>query len=208
MGTNGRSDRLTETLFGKTRRAVLSLLYGHADESYYLRQLARVTGVGMGALQRELMQLSDAGIIRQERVGRQIFFRANPECPVFNELRSMVIKTFGLGDLLREALSPMIDRIRVAFIFGSVARGDPKRASDIDVMVIGKVTLKDIVGTLGPLQEKLSREINPIVYPVSEFRAKLGAGDHFLKSIMADEKEFLIGDADELERLGRERVAH
>lgn len=196
-----------ETLFGKTRRAVLSILYGHADESFYLRQLARMTGVGMGALQRELRQLSESGIILQERVGRQIFFKANPECPVFKELRTLVIKTFGVADQLREALSPLADRIRLAFIFGSVARGDPSRASDIDVMVVGNVTLRRIVERLGPLQEKLSREINPVVYPVHEFQSKISAKDHFLTRVIEEAKDFLIGDPDELERMGSKRMA-
>jgi predicted nucleotidyltransferase len=202
-----KGEKLSETLFGKTRRAVLSILYGHAEDSFYLRQLARMTGVGMGALQRELRQLSEAGIIRQDRVGRQIFFKANPECPIFEELRSLVIKTFGVADLLREALSPLAGRIRLAFIFGSVARGEPSRGSDIDVMVIGNVTLRDIVGRLGALQEKLSREINPVVYPVDEFRSKVSANDHFLNTVIKEAKDFLIGDSDELERLGRERLA-
>ena len=95
MSTTTEINKLGTTLFGKTRRAVLALLYSHPDESFYLRQLARMTGVGMGSLQRELKQLSEAGIIIRHEVGRQAFFKANRDCPLYSELKSLVYKTLG-----------------------------------------------------------------------------------------------------------------
>ena len=112
MSTAEKIDRLGATLFGKTRRAVLALLYSHPDESFYLRQIARVTGAGMGSLQRELKQLSEAGIIQRSEIGRQAFFKANSDSPVFSELRNLIIKTFGVADVLRAALSPLANTIK------------------------------------------------------------------------------------------------
>jgi predicted nucleotidyltransferase len=182
MSTKAEIGKLGTTLFGKTRRAVLALLYGHPDESFYLRQIARVTGAGMGSLQRELKQLSEAGVIQRSEIGRQAFFKANSDCPVFLELKNLIIKTFGVADVLRAALSPLAETIQVAFVFGSMVSGEFKQSSDLDVMVIGKIEFAEIVAALTPAQETLAREINPTVYPSGEFKSKLAEGHHFLKT--------------------------
>ena len=201
MVTTQYAGALETVLFGKTRRAVFSLLFGHTDESFYLRQIARRTNVGMGALQREVKLLSDAGIIRRSVRGKQVYFRANPDCPIFEELKGLVIKTFGVSDVLRAGLSELSDRIVVAFFFGSLIRGGESVSSDVDIMVVGNVTFAEVVSAVGPLQEALNREMNPTVYPEAEFREKLATGHHFLTSVLDEEKIFLIGDANELERL-------
>ncbi len=140
MSTIFKTDSLSATLFGKTRRAVLALLYSHVEEHFYLRQIARTAEVGLGAVQRELKKLSEAGIIRRTIRGRQVYYQANPECPVYPELKSLVVKTVGVGDVLRTALVPLADRINVAFLFGSLVRGDERSSSDVDVMIVGNVT--------------------------------------------------------------------
>lgn len=201
MSTTIEHSKLSKTLFGKTRRAVLSVLYSHTDESFYLRQLVRITGVGVGAMQRELKQLTDSGIIRRLRIGRQIFFQANTDCPVFKELRDLVIKTIGVGDVLRSALVPLAERIQIAFIYGSLARGEETRSSDLDVLVVGDLTFAEVVSAISPLQETLSREINPSVYPLKEFRSKVSEGQHFISTVLEAPKIFVIGDNNELEKL-------
>jgi predicted nucleotidyltransferase len=206
MGTEIEHSKLSKTLFGKTRRAVLSILYSHTDDSFYLRQLVRITGIGIGAMQRELKQLTDAGIIRRLRIGRQIFFQANTDCPVFKELRDIIIKTIGVGDVLRTALVPLAERIQLAFIYGSLARGDETGSSDLDVLVVGELTFAEVVSAISPLQETLSREINPSVYPLDEFRSKVTEGHHFLKSVLEAPKFFVIGDNNELEKLVGKRL--
>ena len=140
-------NKLGATLFGKTRRAVLSLLYGHPDEGFYLRQISRMTSVGMGALQRELKQLTEAGFLTRSVIGQQAFFKANPDCPVYRELRDIVFKTFGVADLLREALAPLADKIKAAFIYGSMAGDEFSQGSDVDVMVIGDISFADVVSS-------------------------------------------------------------
>lgn len=201
MGTTIEHSKLSKTLFGKTRRAVLSLLYSHTDESFYLRQLVRITGIGVGAMQRELKQLTDSGIIRRLQIGRQIFFQANTDCPVFKELRDLVIKTIGFGDVLRSALVPLAERIQLAFIYGSLARGEETRGSDLDVLVVGDITFAEVVSAISPLQETLSREINPSVYPLDEFRSKVSEGQHFISTVLEAPKIFVIGDNNELDKL-------
>lgn len=201
MGTIFQNESLSATLFGKTRRTVLALLYSHADESFYLRQIARAAGAGMGAVQREVKSLAEAGIIRRTKSGRQVYYQANPECPVYEELKSLIIKTVGMGDVLRAALAPLEDRIHVAFLFGSLVQSNQRSESDADIMVIGDVTFAEVVSILGGFQETVRREINPVVYPPEEFRSKLAANHHFLKSVMDGSKFFLIGDQHELEKL-------
>jgi predicted nucleotidyltransferase len=206
MSTKPKIDQLSSTLFGKTRQIILALLFGHTDESFYLRQITRITGIGMGSVQRELKALVAARIIKQKPKGRQVYFQANPDNPVFNELKSLIIKTVGIGDLLRAALAPLAERIDLAFIYGSIARGSERKISDVDVLIIGNVSFSEIVSVLSQTQETLNREINPTVYPRDEFILKAHAGHHFVKTVLDGEKIFLIGDNDELERLVQKRL--
>ncbi|MDI6776195.1 MAG: nucleotidyltransferase domain-containing protein [Syntrophales bacterium] len=181
----------------------MSLVYGHADETFYLRQLARIAGGGMGAIQRELKTLAEAGIIRRIEKGKQIYYQANPQCPVFAELKSLIMKTAGMGDILKMVLVPLAERIRIAFIYGSLARSDESKSSDVDIMIIGDVSFADVVAALSPAQQNLNREINPSVYPVKEFKDKLVKGHHFLQSVLEGDKWFLIGDEHDLARLAK-----
>ena len=203
MSTINKNERLSATLFGKTRRAVLALLYSHVDESFYLRQIVRAAGVGMGAVQRELKRLSESGIIIKRVHGQQVFYTANPECPIYDELKSLVMKTVGIGEILKAALVPLTDLINVAFLFGSLVRGDEKSFSDADVLVVGDVTFSEVVTALGQVQETIRREINPVVYPPKEFRSKLAEDHHFLKTTLNSPKFFLIGDEHELAKLAK-----
>jgi predicted nucleotidyltransferase len=195
-------------LFGRSRRAVLGLLYGHPDQEFYLRQVIRAAGGGVGGIQRELGQLTEAGILRRTVRGKQVFFRANADCPVFEDLKALVAKTSGAADVLRTALAPLSDRIRVAFVFGSLARAEQKAASDVDLMVVGAVAFTEVVAAMADAQARLRREVNPTVYPPEEFCGKLSAGHHFLRNVLKREKIFLVGDERELARLAEERVAH
>jgi predicted nucleotidyltransferase len=208
MSTTPDTDNLSKTLFSKTRRAVLSLLYSHVDDAYYVRQIVRAAGVGLGAVQRELKQLSDAGIIRRIVRGHQVYYQANPQCPVFSELKNLVVKTVGLGAAVQAALTPLGDRIDVAFIYGSIARSEEHRDSDVDVLVVGRVTFAEIVSSLSEAQKTIGRDINPTVYPPAEFRSKLAAGHHFLNSVLRGPMFFLIGDKSELARLAKKPLAH
>jgi uncharacterized protein len=194
-------------LFGSTRRRVLSWLLGHADEAYYLRQIARHTGTSAGAVQRELEQLTFAGLLRRTVEGRQVYFQANRDAPIFPELQGMFAKTVGLVDVLREGLAPLGERILVAFVFGSGARGELRRESDIDLMIIGDAAFQDVVQALAHAQGRLGRDLNPTVYPPTEFRAKLQAQHHFLSNVLSAPRLYIVGGDHELVGLGAKRLA-
>jgi predicted nucleotidyltransferase len=188
-------------LFGRTRSSLLATLYGHAEESFYLRQLVRILGAGHGALQRELKQLHAMGLIIRTTQGNQVLYRANRGSPIFAELRKLIAKTVGVHDTLRSALATLSPTISVAFVYGSVARQEERPGSDVDLMVLGDATFSDVVAALNQAQRALGREINPTVFPTYEFRAKVAAGNHFLKSILSEKKLFVIGTQDELASL-------
>ncbi len=198
MGT--ARDSVAEALFGKTRRRVLALLFGRPHETFYLRQIARETGAGVGAVQRELDRLTQAGVITRAPDGRQVYFRANPDTPVFDELQGLMAKTAGIADVLRSALLPL-EKIDVAFIYGSVASGSHATYSDIDMMIVGDVTLHELLPLLRPAQERLAREINPTIYTPGEFLSKRGGRQHFVSRVLDEPKIFIIGADDDLERL-------
>ncbi len=201
MGTGMNSESLATVLFSKARRAVLGLILSHPGRAFYLREIVKLTGLGIGQLQRELEQLAAAGIIRRFEQGRHVYFQADQNCPVYDELRGIIVKTVGVADELRRTLSPLRDRIRVAFIFGSVARGEENSDSDLDVMVIGDVTLAEVVDAVRSSEATLLRPVNPTVYSAKEFTAKLVAKQHFLTRVMASEKLLLIGDEHDLAAL-------
>jgi len=192
---------LCSGLFGKTRQAVLALLYGRADSSFYTKQILDAVKIGRGTVQRELKNLTDTGIIIREVQGRQVYYRANARCPIFDELKSIVRKTFGVADVLRQSLATEAAKVRVAFIFGSIARSADDRRSDIDLMVVGKISFGDVVSLLTPAEQKLGREVNIVVYPIAEFKKKVKEDHHFVKTVLEEEKIFVIGDEDELRKL-------
>jgi len=186
---------------------VLALLFGHVDQAFYLREIVRQTAAAHGAVQREVKNLSAAGILLRTTRGRNVYYQADPQCPIFSELRGMIMKTAGVAEPLRAALTPLAKRISVAFIYGSFARLEPRGSSDLDLLIIGEVEFGDVVSSLSPTQEKLGREINPTVYPEAEFRKKLAERHHFLTSVLTEPKIFIIGDESELERLAAKRLA-
>ena len=194
-------------LFGAYRRDVLALLLLHPEESRHVREIARAIGKAPGTLLRELNALAAAGVLVRRPLGNQVHFQANPACPIYEDLRSILKKTVGVADVLREALAPLRDRIRAAFVYGSVARGDERVRSDLDVMVVGEASFGDVVAALAPAQESLRREVNPNVYPALELRKKLAAGDPFLKRVLAERKIFIVGGEDDLGKPAAHRQA-
>lgn len=195
------SESLATILFPKARSAVLGLVLSHPDRAFYLREIVELTGLGIGHLQREFERLAAAGIIRRFTQGRHVYFQADQTCPIYNELRGIVLKTVGMADEVRRALLPLRKRIRVAFIYGSVARGSENSASDVDLMVVGDVTLAEVVEAVRETETVLLRPVNPTVYPLKEFTAKLTANQHFLTKVMGREKLMLIGGEDDLTTL-------
>jgi predicted nucleotidyltransferase len=195
-------------LFGATRQAVLGFFFDHPDERFYQRQVVRSLSLGSGAVQRELARLTAGGILIRTVEGRQAYYQVNQNGSIYPELHGLVRKTMGAAGVLREALLPLDGQLRLAFIFGSMARRHEGAQSDIDVMIVGDdIGLFKISPLLRPAQNALRREVNPTVYRTAEFRKKLADGHHFLTRVIEGEKIFLIGGPNELSELGAVRVA-
>ena len=198
---------LADLLFGRTRGAILALLYGRSDGSFYTRQIAREVNASIGTVQRELENLSRVGLILRNSVGNQVFYQANRDAPVFQEMRTLLNKTIGVFSVLRSALQSLSKQIVAAFVYGSLARGEEAAQSDIDLMVIGEATLDEVLSRLSAIEKAIGRPVNPTVYSIAEFKSKLAVGNHFLNSVLKGRKVFLLGDEDELRKVGRVRLA-
>jgi predicted nucleotidyltransferase len=201
MGAIRSESSVGAVLFGKTRLAVLTLLFSHADRAFYLSEIVRAVGAGTGAVQRELARLTSADLLRRTGQGKQVYFQANADSPVFADLKGLVVKTAGVVDVIREALAPVSRRVRLALVYGSIARGEETASSDIDLLVVGKTSLFDVVSALAGAQEVLHREVNPAVFPPVEFKKKVRAGDPFLTAVVSGPKLFVIGGERELAEL-------
>lgn len=188
-----------ETILGsKLRVKVLGWLFTHPDVRYFVRQLTGLLREDSTNVSRELARLEKAGILTVTVSGKQKYYQANRKSPIYNELHGLIVKTVGVVDVLRSSLEPSIEQIKAAFVFGSIASGNENRASDLDLMVVGAISFGDIVNLLSTAEEQLGREINSVVYPVSEFRRKLREDHHFVRNVIDSEKIFIIGDEHEL----------
>jgi predicted nucleotidyltransferase len=185
---------------------VLGWLFSHPDERYFVRQLTKLVNEDSTNVSRELARLEKSGILISTAEGKQKYYQANRESPLFDELHGLIVKTTGVADVLREALAPEREQIRLAFIFGSIAFGNERRSSDIDVMVVGAVSFGRVVSLLSPAEGQLRREVNPVVYPVTEFKKKVNDDHHFVKTVLEGQKIFLVGGESELAKLAGKRT--
>jgi predicted nucleotidyltransferase len=196
---------LSSLLFSDYRRRVLGLLLLNPDTTYHVRELARLTGTSAGTLHKELTKLTKAGVLRRQEVGNQVRYSADRDCLVFEELASILRKTSGLVDVLAAALSSVEKNIVIAFVFGSVARGEQQSSSDVDVMLVGSLGFADAVQVLHPVQATLQREINPVVYSLDEFRRRAASDDSFVREVLAQPKLFVVGTENELRKLTQDQ---
>ncbi|MBY6032795.1 nucleotidyltransferase domain-containing protein [Marinobacter daepoensis] len=174
-----------DALFTKTQQRLLSLIYGHPEQSYYLNELVRLANIGRGTVVRELAKLTDSGLVVMAWHGNQKHYQANPENPVFQELRQLVQKTFGISDVIQNALLPMADTLEQAFIYGSIAKGDAHAGSDIDLMLIGHdLSYSDVMTRLAPAEQQLQRTINPTLYSPSEFEQRIKDNQSFVTRVL------------------------
>jgi len=180
MGTQAGRLVADRGLFGHTRSAVLAMLYGHVERSFYLRQLVRAIGAGHGALQRELKHLTDMGLVVRRAQGNQVLYQANSQSPIFSEIKSLITKTIGIHDVIRSALVTLGMDIQIVFVYGSVARHKESAGSDVDLMVLGNASFSDVVSALGPAQRTLGREINPTGFSGERIPVKARCREPFL----------------------------
>ena len=193
---------MIELLFSSNARIkLLKTLLLEGDGRFYVRELAIRTGLPVSSIHQELANLLKAGLVIKEQSGRQVYYSIDKRCPIISEIKSIFIKTVGVADVLKASLANITEQIEVAFIYGSIAKGTERAESDVDLFIIGDVSLGDIVEAIHQAEEELGREVNPAVFSLQEFRERIRTGEHFATSIMGETKLFLIGDDDELARI-------
>lgn len=190
---------VADALFSGLQQRLLAVLFGQPDRSFYGNELLRLTGTGRGALQRELEKLVSADLVTVTPVGNQKHYQANAAAPIFAELRGIVMKTLGLADVLRTALNAVADRIELAFVFGSVAKGTDTATSDIDLMVVTEtLTYADLFEGLAAAEQVLGRKVNPTLYTSAALAEKVRTENSFVLRVLSQPKIFLIGTEDVL----------
>ncbi|MFT5226691.1 MAG: putative nucleotidyltransferase [Polaribacter sp.] len=186
-------------LFTKTQQRVLTLLFRKPDKSFYTNEIVRLADMGRGTITRELAKLSSAGLLTVTRVGNQQHYQANNKCPIFRELTSIVRKTFGIVDVLANALSLIEQKIALAFVYGSIAKGEDTSTSDIDLMLVGKdLPYSDIIELLMPAEESLQRDINHTILSTEEFRTRVDEKRSFLMRVLEQPKLMIKGEINDI----------
>jgi predicted nucleotidyltransferase len=195
-----------DALFTAPRQGILAATLMEPGRWWYLSDLARHLGVHHATLQRELARLSKAEILLSRRDGNRSYYRANPDSPIFPDLRALLAKTAGLVIVLRDALRPFERQIECAFVYGSVARASEASERDVDLMVIGELTLKEMAPVLRVAEKTLGRPVNPSLYRVSEFARRASSDSPFIAEVLKKQKLFVIGDERDLERVAGGRA--
>ncbi len=176
---------------------VLSLFLQNADEELYQTDIVKRTGKALMQVQRALKTLQEVGLISVRPCGRQIYYKVIKSHAIFEDLKKLFLKTIALGDSIRDALIPLGNKIHFAFIFGSIAQGNESSDSDIDLFILGEVTLRELSKALGYLSKKLKRELNPVLFGIDEFKKRLSNNDHFLIEVVNKSKIWIVGDESE-----------
>jgi predicted nucleotidyltransferase len=190
---------LADALFSRTQQAVLGLLFGQPDRSFYATQIMSTVRAGSGAVQRELARLESSGLVTVRRLGTQKHYQANPESPLFAELCSIAQKTVGIAEPLRRALEPLASAIVMAFVYGSLAKRSDTALSDIDLMLVSdSLSYADAFGALEDVSRTLGRTVNPTVYTRREWSKRVKAQNAFVTRVMEQPKIWLFGSADDL----------
>jgi predicted nucleotidyltransferase len=190
---------LLDSLLPSVRQGVLAATLTQPEKWWYLSELAQFLHTRPSSLQRELRSLEQSGILQQRKDGRRTYFKAETRSPIFRELRSIFEKTLGLVPTLGQALRPFENKITCAFVYGSVARGEERATSDVDLMVIGNVGLAQLSPVLRKAEKRLGREVNVTNYSLDEFQKKVAEGDHFLATVLKGDLQFVKGEQGDLD---------
>jgi predicted nucleotidyltransferase/predicted transcriptional regulator with HTH domain len=191
---------LSSALFSKVQQRVLGLIFGQPERSFYMSEIMRNVRSGTGAVERELSRLQRSGLVSVERIGNQKHYRANPQSPIFSELQSLVIKTVALTEPLRKSLEPCADKIKTAFVYGSVAKGTDAAHSDIDLMVIGEeLDYSKLYSALQDAEDVLGRKVSSTFLSPNDWGRKASETGSFIGKIKALPKIFVFGSEKDLQ---------
>jgi predicted nucleotidyltransferase len=188
---------LTEILSSKARAEVFRLLFSGTEEELHMREIQRRAGLNDSTIRQELRRLVRLDLILSRKDSNRIYYTANKHHPLYSEIRNIVLKTIGLADLIKEALLKSSE-IKIAFVFGSIARNDENAKSDVDLIVIGDVGLRKVTTLLSGMASKIGREINPHVFTQEEFTKRKAKHEHFITRVLQEQKIFIIGNENDL----------
>lgn len=193
------SSSLGVALFTKTQQKVLALLYGNPGRSFYTNEIVRWADMGRGTVRRELEKLAVVGLLQVLHEGNLRYYQANADSPIYEELLGIVRKTFGIADVIREALEPVSSQFDLAFVYGSVAKGEDTAASDIDLLLVSdSLAFGEVMALLNEAEQTLKRPINPSIYNMGQLRDKLADNNAFVVKLMEQPKIWIKGDKDVL----------
>jgi len=185
---------ISNALFSKVQQRVLALIFGHPERSFYTSEIVRSVHSGTGAVERELSRLQSSGLVSVERIGNRKHYQANRESPIFEELQSLVVKTLGLTEPIRKMLEPYSNKIKTAFVYGSVAKGTDTARSDIDLMVTGdELNYSELYAALQNAENLLRRKVSPTFLSPEDWRRKASQKGSFVNKVGAQPKIFIIG---------------
>ena len=192
---------LSGILSSRVRAEIFRLLFGLNEKELHMREMERQAALSLGTIRQDLQKLVKLDLVKARRDGNRLYYRANPDHPLFPEIRNLVLKTAGLVEVIKSALDR--EGIEAAFIFGSLARSKERAGSDVDLMVIGTIGLRSLSSRLAGVSEQIGREINPHALSIEEFRRRKQNGNHFLSNVIESPKLFIIGSENDLETMGR-----
>jgi predicted nucleotidyltransferase len=193
-------DTLATLLSSRVRAEIFRLLFGLAGSELHLREIERRSGLTVGTVRQDVRKLVALGLLTRRRAGNRTYYAANPNHPLFSEIRGLVVKTSGLVEVLAARLGTK--GVRTAFVFGSVAVGTEGAASDVDLFVVGTVTLRELSARLIGVADAVGREINPFVLTPQEFRRRVRDQEHFVTRVLGSPKLFVAGSEDDLAAMG------
>ena len=192
---------IADVLFPKTRQKILRLSFLNPEKKYYLREFSNLTNTSPGAIERELKKLTLVGILSIEHINTKKLYSVNRDNPIFEELKIIIIKTFGITDLIKETLQPYKEKIKLAIIFGSLVKGELVASSDVDLLIVSEMSYRNLVKITTPLENIFQRAINLNVYSINEFESKYTSDHHFIKSVFGSEVIYLIGGINDAGKL-------
>ena len=195
---------LNKLFSSKARVEILKLFLFNPDDSFYQRQISMLTRQSIRGVQREVEKLQSIGLIEKSAQGNRLYYRVNRNCSIFEDLKRILFKTTGIAEALKGKLVKS-DSIKIAFVYGSYAKGEESLSSDIDLLVIGNITLKELSRLLSKSKSEIGREINYTVFKAGEFRKRIKQKDHFLNAVLKEKKLFIIGGKDELKTITESR---
>lgn len=192
---------LAEILSSRVRAEIFRLLFSGTGDELHVREIERRSGFNDRSIRQELGKLERRELVKKRRSSNRLYYQANMEHPLYQEIHNLVLKTIGLVDMLKEVLNDK--RIKVAFVFGSIAQGEEKAGSDVDLMIIGSLGMRELSGMLSGVTDRIGREVNPHIFDEKEFRRRVKDKEHFVTRVLESAKIFIVGDENDLSSMGR-----